>query len=492
MNMKRYQLLGMAAMLALAAGCADIAAQNPKREFRGAWMHTVYQEQYKRQGTDANKDYLCRQLDSLKAMGINAVIFQVRPQADAFYDSQLEPWSCFLTDGGKAPVPYWDPLEFMVSQCHKRGMELHAWLNPYRVTSNTKQIAALPKSHIYRSHPERFVRYGGKLYFDPGIPENREFIGKVVDDILARYDIDGIHFDDYFYPYPGKTMFPDNDSFRKFGGKMNRGDWRRKNVDMLIEAVYSSIHKVKPWVRFGVSPFGIWRNKKSDSRGSDTAGLENYDSLYADVLLWAEKGWVDYLIPQLYWERGHRLADYDILVKWWNDCAPDCQLYIGQDVNRCMDKTDLDGGNNQLHSKLDACRKADNIQGVCWWQAYSVSGNYKGVSDILQKDCQQYKALVPEYSGLCSERPAPPCDLRETSRVLRWECHEPEGKANDAVRFVVYRTENGDKDELDNPATIIAVTDAREYTVSAAGVYIVTSLNRVNAESESSAKIRVK
>ena len=173
-------------------------------------------------------------------------------------------------------------------------MELHAWLNPYRVTSAAKQT--LPKNHLYHKHPERFLRYEGKLYFDPGLPANRDFIVQVVSDIVKRYDVDGIHFDDYFYPYPGKTEFPDNASYRKYGGKMKRADWRRSNVDRLIEAVYGAIHGLKPWVRFGVSPFGIWRNKKSDSRGSETAGLENYDALYADVLLWAERGWVDYLL----------------------------------------------------------------------------------------------------------------------------------------------------------------------------------------------------
>ncbi|MDE6131444.1 MAG: family 10 glycosylhydrolase, partial [Muribaculaceae bacterium] len=301
--MKMHRLITGILLLA-AAGLTDAMGSEPKREFRGAWLNTIYRNEYSTLSTDKCKEYLKTQLDLLQKAGVNAVFFQARPQSDAFYASAYEPWSRFLTAGGKAPAPYWDPLEFMVKEAHARGMELHAWINPYRVTSSSKQT--LPKGHIYHKHPERFIRYEGKLYFDPALEENRDFIVKVVCDIVSRYDIDGIHFDDYFYPYPGKTMFPDNDSFRKFGGKMNRGDWRRKNVDMLIEAVYSSIHKVKPWVRFGVSPFGIWRNKKSDSRGSDTAGLENYDSLYADVLLWAEKGWVDYLIPQLYWERGHR------------------------------------------------------------------------------------------------------------------------------------------------------------------------------------------
>ena len=289
------------AATAAAAALSVAVAQAPKHEFRGAWLHTVFQGQYKNQNTEQNKAYLIGQLDSLRKVGVNAVIFQVRPQSDAFYASELEPWSRYLTDGGNAPRPFWDPLQFMIEQCHERGMELHAWLNPYRVTSNSKQT--LPQNHIYHRHPERFIRYDGKLYFDPGQPENREFIGAVVDDIVARYDVDGIHFDDYFYPYPVKGKeFGDDASYRRYGNGMDRGDWRRHNVDLLIEDLHRRIAAAKPWVRFGISPFGIWRNQSSDSRGSRTSGLQNYDALYADVLLWEEEGWIDYLLPQLYWE----------------------------------------------------------------------------------------------------------------------------------------------------------------------------------------------
>ncbi|MDE6464688.1 MAG: family 10 glycosylhydrolase, partial [Muribaculaceae bacterium] len=217
MKLKTIAALAAAALLGVAAS----TAQTPKTEFRGAWLHTIFQGQYKSQTTDQNKAYLISQLDSLKDAGVNAVLFQVRPQSDALYADALEPWSRFLTDGGKAPEPFWDPLQFMIDQCHLRGMELHAWLNPYRVTSNKRQT--LPQSHIYHSHPERFIRYDGKLYFDPGQPENREFIGRVVDDIVARYDVDGIHFDDYFYPYPVKGMeFAEDYSYRLYGNGMSR------------------------------------------------------------------------------------------------------------------------------------------------------------------------------------------------------------------------------------------------------------------------------
>ncbi len=204
----------------------------------------------------------------------------------------------------------------MIDEAHARGMELHAWLNPYRVTTSANQ--ELPINHIFYKHPERFVEYGSKLYFDPGWPENIDFISNVVKDIITRYDVDAIHMDDYFYPYPVAGVdFPDDYSYAAHGKGMDRGDWRRQNVDKLIEKLHVTIMENKPWVRFGISPFGIWRNKKSDPRGSDTNGLQNYDALFADVLLWTEKGWVDYMMPQLYWELEHKLASHLVL----NECG---------------------------------------------------------------------------------------------------------------------------------------------------------------------------
>ena len=305
----------LVAMLVVAVWSTAYAGEPPTAgsvrcdEFSGAWMQTVYQTDYASRTTEQNKRYLRDQLDRLRRAGITAVLFQVRPSADAFYNSKLEPWSRFLSKDGRAPKPYWDPLEFMVEEAHARGMELHAWINPYRVSTSKKQ--RLPKGHIYHRHPERFVRYAdGLIYFDPGIPENRKWIVEVVSDIASRYDIDGVHFDDYFYPYPvaGKD-FPDAASYKKYGKKKNKAAWRRENVDKLIADIHGTLRKIGEkkhhYIEFGVSPFGIWRNKASDPRGSETSGLQNYDDLYADPLLWAEKGWVDYLIPQIFWENTH-------------------------------------------------------------------------------------------------------------------------------------------------------------------------------------------
>lgn len=472
--MKKNILILLALLLTVA-----VANHMSAREFRGAWMHTVWQTQYKNRSTDQNKAALRNELDSLQAMGINAVIFQVRPQADAFYASSLEPWSIYITDRGKAPVPFWDPLEFMVEECHARGMELHAWLNPYRVTSNTKQITSLPAKHLYRKEPRRFVKYGGKLYFDPGLPENREFIVKVVADIVSRYDVDGIHFDDYFYPYPIKgKIFPDAASFAKYGKGMKRDQWRRHNVDMLIKEVHDKIASLKPWVRFGVSPFGIYRNNSSCPEGSATSGLETYDSLYADVLLWEKEGWVDYLLPQLYWELDHKSASYRVLVDWWSKSAGKKRhLYIGQDVMRSLNKKEL-----SAKMKL-ACDKSI-VNGVCWWPAYSLFGNPSGVADSLATVWHPAPSPGPCYPWILDEKPQAVKLQPISDREFKWKGYSAKGKASDVVKYAVYRFDTIRDITAGKNGTIVSITPETTYKAMSAGVYAVTAIDRVNNESD--------
>lgn len=482
--MKKTLLL----IITVLAAALAAHAESPKREFRGAWMHTVYQGQYASQSTAENKAYLRGQLDKLKAAGVNAVIFQVRPSADAFYASKLEPWSRFLTGtAGKAPSPMWDPLEFMVEEAHKRGMELHAWLNPYRVT--TSKTEKLPAGHLALREPGHFIKYAdGKLYFDPGRPENREFIARITGDIVRRYDVDGIHFDDYFYPYPvRKAEFADDASFRKYGKGMDRGDWRRRNVDLLIEEVHDTIRAVKPWVRFGISPFGIWRNKSSDPRGSATNGLENYDSLYADVLLWAEKGWIDYLMPQIYWPLDHKAAPYRVLMPWWDAATPEgCDLYIGQDVERTMEASELD-------PKLAMMTSGAKVKGLCWWPAYSVTANSGGVADALASPGRHgTPALVPAYPRLSDKAPAKVKHVRNDRGTLRWTGEEMRGVAEDAVRYVVYRFDSAGKADISGAGAIRTVTPETFYELPGPGAYVVTALSRTNIESAPSEVVTVK
>ena len=471
-------------LIAAVSALVSAQATNPKHEFRGAWMHTIGQRQYKKPTAEL-QTYLIDQLDKLQAAGVNAVLFQVRHSADALYPSNLEPWSRFLTENGQAPDPYWDPLQFMIEQAHARGMELHAWLNPYRVTTSKNE--KLPKNHIFHKEPGRFVDYAdNKKYFDPGLPENREFITDVVMDIVNRYDVDGIHFDDYFYPYPvsGKD-FPDNKSYKKYGKGMNRDDWRRQNVDMLIKDIHDAIAaSSKPWVRFGVSPFGIWRNKSSDPRGSDTNGLQNYDALYADVLLWDKEGWVDYTLPQLYWELEHPRASTLTLCDWWNNAGLKQHLYIGQDVHNIMKHPDLAPSTNptQLDHKIQLSRAAENVHGNCWWPGYAITSNMEGVADSLSTNQQSTVALVPEYTWKTSVTPEP-VTASLASGKLTWSRPEVKGTTDDVNRFVVYRFDENTKTlDFNNPANIVAVTYQTEYTPATPGIYAVTGLNRVNKE----------
>ncbi len=485
------KILSLALMATVAV---SMFAQNPKREFRGAWLHTIDQRQYARQSTEENKAYLIDQLDKLQAAGCNAVIWQVRPSADALYYSNYEPWSRFLSGvAGIPPVPAWDPLQFMIDEAHARGMELHAWLNPYRVTTSANQ--ELPINHIFYKHPERFVEYGSKLYFDPGWPENIDFISNVVKDIITRYDVDAIHMDDYFYPYPVAGVdFPDDYSYAAHGKGMDRGDWRRQNVDKLIEKLHITIMENKPWVRFGISPFGIWRNKKSDPRGSDTNGLQNYDALFADVLLWTEKGWVDYMMPQLYWELEHKLASHLVLNEWWANNNNGRHMFIGQSVNKTMDKLDLAPSNeqSQLRTKIRLSREEEGIQGNCWWPGYSITANYKGVADSLASGQQSTIAICPSYPWISTAVPAAVADVKAKDGKITWAAGAVENKATDVVRYVVYRFADKKAIDLNNAAAIVAVVPDNEFTAKEKGVYVITALDRVNNESPASKPVEVK
>ena len=499
--MKRY--ITHLLMLFAIATSITASAQNPKREFRGAWMHTVGQGQYARMTTDQNKAYLRNQLDSLQMAGINAILWQVRPKADAFYASNLEPWSVYLTgEFGKTPNPYWDPLQFMITECHNRGMELHAWLNPYRVTNTKGEVKKLAPGHIYHKHPEWFVQYGGQTYFDPALPQCREFICAVVRDIISRYDVDAIHMDDYFYPYPTKDEFPDDKSYATYGNGMDRGDWRRQNVDLLIEGLHNVISKEKPWVRLGISPFGVWRNKSSDPRGSETNALQNYDALYADVLKWTEKGWVDYMVPQLYWELDHKRAPSRTLNTWWNDNANGRHMYIGQSVETTMKTPDTDSGDaNELAHKIAITRSLPNIQGNCWWPGYSITRNSRGVADSLATKHQSTIALVPSYPWLDHVAPDEVSNLRSAKvngkNILTWKEPATDDPMQKAKAYVVYRFDAKSEIDLNNAAAIQAVTPQCQYIVPEGTPrgkyhYVVTVLDRVNNESAIGRAVTVK
>lgn len=475
-----------------------VTAQNflPKREFRGAWIQII-NGQFEGMSRDQMQANLTHQLNVLQQCGINAIMFQVRGEADAMYASPYEPWSRFLTGRqGTAPNPYWDPLAWMITECHKRGMELHAWINPFRAkTKGTKELAL---NHPYVKHPERFFEYDGLYLFDPGLNENRRYICQIAADIVRSYDVDGIHMDDYFYPYPVAGMtIPDQATYITHkNGIDNVDDWRRYNVNLFMEMMHDSIRAVKPWVKFGVSPFGIYHNVQPGSNipGSNTRGLQNYDNLYADVLYWINKGWVDYNIPQIYWEIGHKAADYEELIKWWSRFAGGRPLFIGQDVERTVRAADLKNPQrNQMSAKFGLQRSLRGIQGSCLWYSAAVVRNEGNYATALQKNYHRTPALQPLFPFIDDEAPGKPRKLKTmwmpNGYYLFWTAPKGTQEMDVARNYVVYRFEQGERIDLFNPEHIVAITPQTFYRLPyengrKKAVYVVTALDRLQNESK--------
>jgi uncharacterized lipoprotein YddW (UPF0748 family) len=369
-------------------------------EFRAAWIATVDNIDWPSKGNfnaENQKAEFIRIAEMHKKNGLNALVVQVRPATDAFYPSPYEPWSEWLTGKqGRPPTPYYDPLQFMIEESHKRGLEFHAWFNPYRAVFKIG-TSSLSPTHITKIHPEWFLTYGDKKYFDPGNPNAQQFVTRVVKDVVERYDVDAIHFDDYFYPYriAGKE-FPDQASFKKYGNGLKKDDWRRSNVDSVIVKLSRIIKTVKPNCKFGISPFGVWRNTSQDSiNGSPTkAGQTNYDDLYADILLWLKNGWIDYVAPQLYWEFEHKLAPFQPLLDWWSEHSYGRHCYIGLGLYRAgsnanwKDKT-------QLPRQIEALRKTPNIQGMIFFSSKNFERNPNGWSDTLRYQYFKEPAAIP-------------------------------------------------------------------------------------------------
>ena len=460
---------------------------NTVREFRGAWIQCV-NGQFMGMSTADMQKTLTYQLDELHKDGANAIIFQVRPECDALYNSSIEPWSRFLTgEQGKAPSPYWDPLQWMIEQCHKRGMELHAWINPYRAKTKTTHV--LSPKHIAHKRRDLVFEYDGQYILNPAYDENRQYICHVVGDILRRYDVDGLHIDDYFYPYPAAgCTIPDENLYRRNpGGHSNIGDWRRYNVNLFMKEMHDTIRAVKPWVKFGVSPFGIYRNKKSDPNGSDTRGLQNYDDLYADVLLWINNGWVDYCVPQIYWQIGHPTADYKTLIQWWDRNASARPLYIGEDVERTVKYKDDDNPNqHQMPAKYKLHDFANNVQGTVLWYAKAAVDNIGNYGMMLRNVYWRNPALQPLMPFISKKQPGKPRKVKmvwtSDGPMLFWTAPKTKSKSKDwasnAHQYAVYCD-----------GTLVAVTSDTFFKLpyvdgKTKHTYVVTSLNRIHNESK--------
>ncbi|MFF7279942.1 family 10 glycosylhydrolase [Streptomyces griseorubiginosus] len=408
----------LAALSTLTSASGAAAAPAPRRpwrrtgEMRGVWLATVSNRDWpSRPGLSAaqQRDELLAHLDRAAADRLNAVIFQVRPTADALWPSPHEPWSQYLT-GTQGKNPGWDPLGTAVTEAHKRGLQLHAWFNPYRIANHTDPTK-LVASHPARLHPDWVVPYGGKLYYNPGLPQVRAFVEGAILDAVRKYPVDAVHFDDYFYPYPvaGQT-FDDDAAYDRYGGDfVNRGDWRRDNIDKLVRETAAAVKRIRPTAQFGISPFGVWRNVATDPLGSDTrAGVQSYDDNFADTRKWVRQGWIDYLVPQLYWNIGFAAADYAKLLPWWAEQARGSRtkLYLGEALYKAGDPAQPAAWQDpaELSRHLTLARQYPQARGHVFFAAREVAADPVGamarvVADHYRKPSAPPRGITGRSAG---------------------------------------------------------------------------------------------
>ena len=396
------------------------------REFRGVWVATVGNMDWpSRPGLSVERQQaeLIAILDRAHAIGLNAIVFQVRPAADALYASPYEPWSEYLTGKmGRAPEPFYDPLRMAIREAHARGMELHAWFNPFRARDPSGSSAASP-DHVTRAHPERVRRYGPQRWMDPSDPAVREQTIRVIMDVVRRYDVDGIHIDDYFYPYreydrKGKLIpFPDDANYalyRKAGGEMGRSDWRRDNVNRFIERLYDEIKAEKPSVKFGISPFGIWR----PGYPAQIQGLDSYEEIFADSRKWLLNGWLDYLAPQLYWPIAQRAQSFPVLLQWWVSQNPlGRHIWAGDYSGRV--KSGAKGWDaSEIIAQIAATRANPGASGNIHFNMTSLMESPDGLSERMEAESYREPALIPSSPWLSTVMPGRPLvSVRGSSRL---------------------------------------------------------------------------
>ena len=438
-------------------------AVSHQREVRGAWVATVSRINWP-SSTDASAQQAEMEtiLDAVKNAGLNTVFFQVRPEADALYDSDLEPWSRYLT-GTQGQDPGYDPLTFTIEACHDRGLELHAWLNPYRARAGNVGVSA--SNHVINQMPDSVVSYGNLRWLDPGDPNAFDHTLAVIEDILSRYDIDGLHFDDYFYPYPESGLtFDDDDTYAAYGNGMSLADWRRDNVNRMVEAVGEKVRTLRPDVRWGISPFGIYR----PGNPPGVVGLDQYESLYADPLAWLQGGWLEYVAPQLYWPTTSSGQPYEALVSWWDEqaAAAGRMLLVGNSAS---------GGfsNNEYRAEMNAVRNAYSgaTRGAIWWSVGPIVANTDGLASMLATEYYARPSASPPILDATSAAPEFP--------VLQVDQGNAQiVSAPDGIRFWAVYRQVGSEWDLDR----LVPSSTGELTLTE-GLWAVSAIDRSGLES---------
>ncbi|WP_173923547.1 glycoside hydrolase family 10 protein [Agromyces sp. Marseille-P2726] len=485
------------------AAAATTACGPRKRELRAMWISSVVNIDWpSRTGLSADEQRaeFLHWLDVAEQFNLNAVFVQVRPTADAFWPSPLEPWSQYLT-GVQGQDPGYDPLAFIVEQAHRRNLELHAWYNPYRVSMQADPSKLVPE-HPARVHPDWIWAYGGKLYFDPGLPQVQEHIQQAILHSVEHYDLDGVHFDDYFYPYAvAGQVIPDDATFAAHGaGFDDVAAWRRNNVDTFVHSISQRIKAMKPWVKFGISPFGIWRNRATDPLGSETGGSQSYDLQFADTRKWVLEGWLDYINPQIYWQFGLAVADYLKLVPWWAEVAATSgtHLYIGEALYKVTSGVFTDPAELSNHLTFDRELDAAGtpVHGNVYFSANHVPADPKGAMSRVLADHYSRPAIVPAMGWLPATAVRPPvlaeAKVVEGGVALQWADAAPPSVR--ATSFAVYRADGRVSDiDVEDAGNLVATVRAQHGVVqrfvdtsAAAGAeytYAVTALDRVWNES---------
>lgn len=424
---------------------STVIPPRPMREIRAAWVATVANIDWpstNNLSTAQQKAELIGLLDRAVQLKLNTIIFQVRPACDAMYASSLEPWSEYLTGTmGKAPEPYYDPLAFAVEEAHRRGLELHAWFNPYRARQAQAKSPIAP-NHISRTHPELVRHYGKSLWLDPGERAVQDYSISVVMDVVRRYDLDGVHLDDYFYPYPesdghgGELPFPDKSSWQRFGAGrgLSRDEWRRENVNEFIRRLNAEIKAVKPWVKFGVSPFGIWRPNNPPV----IKGFDAYEKLYADSRRWLANGWLDYFSPQLYWAISAPEQSFPVLLKWWAEQNTQHRLLApGMDCTKVGQRWKPE----EIINQIRLTRKQPGASGDIHWNMKALM-HQPALDNALEHEVYSQPALFPACAWLQRTAPARPhLSLRSVpgATEVSWDGAESGG----SISLWVFQTRTG-------------------------------------------------